>query len=304
MDSGAPVGIQLARTIFWAFDAATNTAESSMASAILVQRHPIVWRDPPVWPFLWRGLVPLAALTAVTLYALGPFARNAIQIPIEQELRAQLDAAGFTWVHLSVSGQHVRLTGAEPLTGDGARALALARGATCPTWLGRHTCVGTVSGDFEPPLPVPAAAVAAAPIAAPVTAPARPAAVAAPLTREGCEHAFAGLLANEQIEFAPGSAKIDPKSGALLDRLAHQIKSCPGKIRIEGYTDTVGRGRVNQRLSEARAAAVRGALIARGVAGERLSAKGYGARRAIADNTTEAGRARNRRIEFHTVSKQ
>ena len=57
---------------FRAFDAATNTAESSMATAILVQRHPIVWRDPPVWPFLWRGLVPLAALAAVTLYALGP----------------------------------------------------------------------------------------------------------------------------------------------------------------------------------------------------------------------------------------
>ena len=273
-----------------------------MATAILVQRHPIVWRDPPVSPFLWRGLVPLAALAAVTLYALGPFARNSIQIPIEQELRAQLDAAGFTWVQLSVSGQRVKLTGLEPASGDGARALALVRGASCPTWLGRHTCAGSVSGDFEPAVPV-AAPVAAA-IAAPSTAPTRAAIVAAPLTREGCEHAFANLLANEQIEFAPGSAKIDPKSGALLDQLAHQIKTCPGKIRIEGYTDTVGRGRVNQHLSEARAAAVRSALIARGIAGERLSAKGYGARRAIADNTTEAGRARNRRIEFHTVSKQ
>jgi outer membrane protein OmpA-like peptidoglycan-associated protein len=272
-----------------------------MATAILVQRHPIVWRDPPVWPFLWRGLVPLAALAAVTLYALGPFARNAIQVPLEQELRAQLDAAGFTWVHLSVSGQRVKLTGIEPLTGDGARALALTRDATCPTWLGRHTCTGSVSGDFESPLPVAAPAAALAP---PLTAPARPAVVAAPLTREGCDQALASLLASEQIEFASGSARIDPKSGALLDRLAHQIKTCPGKIRIEGYTDTVGRGRVNQHLSEARATAVRSALIARGVTAERLSAKGYGARRAIADNTTEAGRARNRRIEFHTVSKQ
>ena len=273
-----------------------------MATAILVPRHPIVWRDPPVWPFLWRGVVPLAALAAVTLYALGPFARNAIQVPLEQELRAQLDAAGFTWVQLSVSGQRVKLTGLEPASGDGARALALVRGASCPTWLGRHTCAGSVSGDFEPPPAV--AAAPAAPLTAPVTMPARPAVATAPLTREGCEHAFASLLANEQIEFAPGSARIDPKSGALLDRLAHQIKSCPGKVRIEGYTDTVGRGSVNQHLSEARATAVRSALIARGVAGERLSAKGYGARRAIADNTTEAGRARNRRIELHTISKQ
>ncbi|HUL18101.1 MAG TPA: OmpA family protein [Steroidobacteraceae bacterium] len=275
-----------------------------MATAILVQRHPIVWRDPPVWPFLWRGLVPLAALAAVTLYALGPFARNAIQVPIEQELRAQLDAAGFTWVRLSVSGQRVKLTGLEPSSGDGARALALARGASCPTWLGRHTCAGSVSGDFEPAPAVATPAPVAAPVSAPVTAPAHPTLAAAPLTREGCDHAFASLLASEQIEFAPGSAKIDPKSGPLLDRLAHQIKTCPGKIRIEGYTDTVGRGRLNQRLSEARATAVRSALIARGVTGERLSAKGYGARRAIADNTTEAGRARNRRIELHTVSRQ
>src|SRR5207248_4000830 len=121
---------------------------------------------------------------------------------------------------------------------------------------GRHTCAGSVSADFAPPLPVPAPAPAAA-AAPPLTAPARPALVAVPLTREACEHAYAGLLANEQIEFAAGSAKIDPKSGALLDRLAHQIKTCPGRIRIEGYTNTVGRGRVNQHLSEARAAAVR-----------------------------------------------
>ena len=215
-----------------------------MASAILVQRHPIVWRDPPVWPFLWRGLVPLAALTAVTLYALGPSPATRSRSPSNRNCvrnwTLPASPGCICRYPVSASGSPVL----SPLTGDGARALALARGATCPTWLGRHTCAGSVSGDFEPPLPAPAAAVAAAPIAAPVTAPARPATVAAPLTREGCEHAFAGLLANEQIEFAPGSAKIDPKSGALLDRLAHQIKSCPGKIRIEGYTDTVGRGRV------------------------------------------------------------
>ena len=47
--------------------------------------------------------------------------------------------------------------------------------------------------------------------------------------------------------------------------------------------------------------AVRDALIARGISAKRLSAKGYGARRAVADNTTEAGRAQNRRIEFHAL---
>lgn len=269
-----------------------------MASAAVLQRQQLVWRDPPVWPFVWRGLLPVAALAVVALFALGPFARNSIQASVEREVREQLNAAGFGWVGVAVSGQSVKLAGVEPAAGDGARALQLARTATCPTWLGRRTCAVSVAGSFmapAEPLPAPAA----------VLAPSHPAPAevpAVPLTRQGCESSLAGILGNEQIEFATGSAKIDASSTALLDQLARQVKACPGKIRIEGYTDTVGRGRVNLRLSEARAAAVRGALIARGIPPARLSAKGYGARRAIADNSTEEGRARNRRIEFHTVS--
>jgi outer membrane protein OmpA-like peptidoglycan-associated protein len=80
------------------------------------------------------------------------------------------------------------------------------------------------------------------------------------------------------------------------------VRSCPGIIRIDGHTDPVGRGRFNRRLSEARAAAVRDALIVRGVPAERLRTRGFGARRPIADNLTESGRARNRRIEFRALS--
>jgi outer membrane protein OmpA-like peptidoglycan-associated protein len=268
-----------------------------MASAAVLQRHPIVWRDPPVWPLLWRGLVPLAALALVALYAFGPFARNSIQGTVAHELREQLNAAGFGWVGLSVSGQSVTLGGVEPADGEGARARELARNATCPTWLGRRTCAASVSAEFLPP-----PAVAPASASAALVTPAHPAEAPLPVTREGCERSLASVLTSEQIEFATGSAKIDAKSNALLDQLAREVKACPGKIRVEGYTDTVGRGRVNLRLSEARAAAVRSALIARGIPAQRLSAKGFGARRAVADNATEAGRARNRRIEFHTVS--
>ncbi|MGB9329925.1 MAG: OmpA family protein [Steroidobacteraceae bacterium] len=266
-----------------------------MASAIVLERHLLVWRDPPLWPFLWRGLLPLAALVLVGLYALGPFAQYAIQGTVEREVREQLSAGGFGWVGVTVSGQNVRLAGVEPTSGDGARALQLARTATCPTWLGRYTCAVNVTGQFLPPVEAEAAPAAVAP--APRTTQ-----VPAPVTRQGCESSLASILAAEQIEFAPGSAKIDAKSTALLDQLAREVKACPGNIRIEGYTDTVGRGRLNRRLSEARAAAVRQALITRGIPARRLSAKGYGARRPVADNTTEAGRARNRRIEFHTVS--
>ena len=73
-------------------------------------------------------------------------------------------------------------------------------------------------------------------------------------------------------------------------------------VRIDGHTDPVGRGTFNRTLSEARAAAVRDALIARGVPAEKLRTRGFAARRPIADNHTESGRARNRRIEFHAVS--
>jgi outer membrane protein OmpA-like peptidoglycan-associated protein len=267
-----------------------------MASAAVLQRQQLIWRDPAVWPFVWRGLLPLAALAAVALFAFGPFARNFIQATVEREVREQLNASGFGWVGVAVSGQSVKLAGVEPATGAGARALQLARAATCPTWLGRRTCAVSVTGSFIAPVaPIPAVAAA--------VAPPQPAEVATPpLTRAGCESSLASILGNEQIEFATGSARIDAKSTALLDQLAREVRACPGKIRIEGYTDTVGRGRVNQRLSEARAAAVESALIARGIPATRLSAKGYGARRAIADNATEEGRARNRRIEFHTVS--
>jgi outer membrane protein OmpA-like peptidoglycan-associated protein len=275
-----------------------------MASAAVLARQQLVWRDPPVWPFMWRGALPLATLVLVGLVAVLPFAHTSIQGTVEREVRAQLNEAGLPWVGLSASGQSVKLAGVEPASGDGERALAVARAATCPTWLGRHTCAVSVTGSFMAPL------VAALPEAPPapsvaVAAPATPkpvAAAAMPLTRQGCESSLAGLLANEQIEFASGSAKIDARSTALLDRLAREVKSCPGRIRVEGYTDTVGRGRLNQRLSAERAAAVRAALIARGIPAARLSARGYGARHAIADNATEAGRARNRRIEFHTVS--
>jgi outer membrane protein OmpA-like peptidoglycan-associated protein len=265
-----------------------------MQTVAVIERHLLLWRDPPVWPFLWRGLLPLAALAAVFIYALGPFAHRTIEAPVAQQLRARLAEGGFAWVAVSASGQRVRLSGAEPRGGEGARAVALARTVTCPTWSGERVCATGVTGEFS-------AAPAAAPL--PVTSVA-PAAAPAPAVQSpvrACEASLAGLLAHEQIEFAPGSAHIDKRSAPLLDRLAQQVRGCPGTVRIEGYTDSVGRGVVNRHLSEARASAVRNALIARGVAPTRLKARGYGERRPIADNGSEAGRAKNRRIEFHVI---
>lgn len=104
----------------------------------------------------------------------------------------------------------------------------------------------------------------------------------------------------EPIYFETGTARIQDRSLTLLSEMGRVIVSRPdlGRISIEGHTDSQGSLAHNQRLSEERAAAVRTALIAAGVPPERLHAVGYGESVPIADNTTEAGRARNRRVEF------
>src|SRR6202047_411359 len=254
-----------------------------METVAVVHPHLLIWRAPPVWPFVWRGLLPLLALALAASFASGPVARNWIEGSVQRETRAQLDAASFGWVGLAVSGQNVTLSGEEPAAGAGERAIALAKAATCATWIGRHTCAVSGGGRFTAPAPLRAAA-------------------APTQTAQACERSLAGVLAGEQIEFASGSAAIDTRSGALLDRLAKEARSCPGTLRIEGHTDPVGRSGFHRSLTQPAAAAVRDALIARGVPAERLRAQGFAARRPIADNHTESGRARNRRIEFHAVS--
>ena len=73
-------------------------------------------------------------------------------------------------------------------------------------------------------------------------------------------------------------------------------------IRITGHTDAVGSDEANQILSEGRANAVRDELIKRGIAAERIEAEGKGESEPIADNATEEGRAKNRRVEFTIIS--
>jgi outer membrane protein OmpA-like peptidoglycan-associated protein len=70
------------------------------------------------------------------------------------------------------------------------------------------------------------------------------------------------------------------------------------RLAIEGHTDNAGSAAANKPLSQQRAQAVVTALTARGIAGARLTAAGFGSEKPIADNATEAGRAKNRRVEL------
>jgi outer membrane protein OmpA-like peptidoglycan-associated protein len=70
------------------------------------------------------------------------------------------------------------------------------------------------------------------------------------------------------------------------------------KVEVQGHTDSVGNDAYNQSLSQSRAQSVAAWLAAHGIAAARLSSKGYGKNQPIDDNSTDEGRARNRRVEI------
>ena len=81
-------------------------------------------------------------------------------------------------------------------------------------------------------------------------------------------------------------------------KLADVLQQNPGRtVFVEGYTDNIGSDDYNQRLSEKRAAAVEAFLVGHGVDGSKIQASGRGKANPVADNSTEQGRAQNRRVE-------
>jgi outer membrane protein OmpA-like peptidoglycan-associated protein len=106
----------------------------------------------------------------------------------------------------------------------------------------------------------------------------------------------------QTIFFATGSDRILPQSFGLLDEIVDVLaKRADMRLRIEGHTDTKGAYAMNKALSQKRADSVKRYLISKGVDKKRLTAEGFGPDVPIDDNGTEAGRARNRRVEFHIV---
>jgi OOP family OmpA-OmpF porin len=108
----------------------------------------------------------------------------------------------------------------------------------------------------------------------------------------------------ESIHFKSGKSTILPVSYSLLNEVAQiLVDNSNINIRIDGHTDSVGSDSFNFKLSEARAASVMKYLISRGISPARLNSKGFGESLPIADNSSEMGRAQNRRVEF-TIIKQ
>lgn len=106
------------------------------------------------------------------------------------------------------------------------------------------------------------------------------------------------------ISFDTGRANIKPNLQPILDQFAQGLNSQPNtEIRIIGHTDSTGSDSINNPLSVNRAASARDYLVARGVDGRRIQIDGRGSYEPIADNNTDAGRAKNRRIEIYLAER-
>jgi Outer membrane protein and related peptidoglycan-associated (lipo)proteins len=106
----------------------------------------------------------------------------------------------------------------------------------------------------------------------------------------------------KNILYETNSFQLNPSSYVELDKLVQLLQDNPSvKVQINGHTDNVGKPADNLLLSTNRAKSVVAYLVSKGVVATRLTAKGFGSSKPIADNSTEAGRAKNRRTELQIV---
>jgi K(+)-stimulated pyrophosphate-energized sodium pump len=108
----------------------------------------------------------------------------------------------------------------------------------------------------------------------------------------------------DRLLFDTGAATLQPASQEQLSNIAAILKAYPkAKVVIGGYTDNTGDAAANVKLSQQRADNVMAELAKLGVDPSRMSAKGYGEEHPVADNATEEGRQKNRRISLHITEK-
>lgn len=112
-------------------------------------------------------------------------------------------------------------------------------------------------------------------------------------------------LVLQDVIFETGKATLRPGAAARLQPLVTYLNSAPNvRVRIDGHTDAVGSDTMNQRLSEARAASVRNALVTAGVDAARVETLGHGETQPVATNANVAGRQANRRVELTLLGQQ
>lgn len=198
------------------------------------------------------------------------------------EARAEAVLAALRAENLPLVGLVARGYGAEAPVGDNATDAGRAKNRRI---------------EFTPVEPAPVAAPAARPELTTAPDDAGAAAVGA------CVATANGLVAETPVAFEPGSATLAPASGAVIDAVSAALHACPdAAIEVGGYTDSQGSEAGNLALSQSRAEAVLAALRRPDLPLPKMVAHGYGEADPVADNATEAGRAKNRRIAFVPVA--
>ena len=117
----------------------------------------------------------------------------------------------------------------------------------------------------------------------------------------GCVISQTVELSGVHFEFDKARLMLDSKT--VLGNVAKSLNNEPDvRIIIAGHTDSLGSDAYNKRLSQERAQSVVDFLISKGIDRSRLRAVGYGESKPVADNSTEEGRERNRRVELQVIS--
>jgi outer membrane protein OmpA-like peptidoglycan-associated protein len=227
----------------------------------------------PLWPVL-GGLLAIGALT----YFCALHHRPHFEADLTARGQSALAAIALRNVSVSADGQVLILRGEVP-----SADLKFLAGAAAARVFGVEAVENRLS-VVTPPSP-PEAAKA-------LTGEEKVTAIA-------CQAEFSSMLAREQIRFVSGQPAIDALSFPLLDRLAAAAAHCPAvSFEVAGHTDSEGPLDFNTSLSKARAEAVAGYLVRKGVPVERMTVAGYGPSQPIGDNQTSQGREKNRRTEF------
>ncbi|HEX7669067.1 MAG TPA: OmpA family protein [Polyangiaceae bacterium] len=193
-----------------------------------------------------------------------------------------------------------------------AFAISVLAAAVAFSAMGCHVQMSTKAGDTPPPAaaPAPAPAPAPEPAPAPASEPAPAPAAEAPKMADPpkpagkVEQKGGAIKLPGNIVFDTDKATLKPGSGSdvVLDQLKQFLVENDKKIysiRIEGHTDNQGAADHNLELSGQRALTIKKWLIDHGIDEKRLIAVGFGQDKPIAPNTTEDGKAQNRRSEFH-----
>jgi len=108
----------------------------------------------------------------------------------------------------------------------------------------------------------------------------------------------------DRLEFDTGSAALAPSSQPQIHNIAEILRCYPNvTVKFGGYTDNTGDPTANQRLSQARAESAKQAIVSQGIDPARIEAEGYGQEHAVANNGTDDGRQRNRRIDILVTKK-